>query len=380
VKKVAIVHDWLTGMRGGEKCLECFCELFPRADLYTLIHTKGSCSETIENMHIITSLVDKIPGKDRYYRHMLPLFPFAIERFILKDYDLVLSSSHCAAKGIIPGPDTLHVSYVHSPMRYVWDMYDDYFGKSKVGRAQALIIPFFATFLRTWDVASAARVDNFIANSYHVAKRIRKYYRRDATVIHPPVDVDKFRVSEKLGDYYLVVSAFAPYKRLDLAILAFNELGYRLKVVGTGQDEKRLKGLAGPNIEFLGWQPSDSLVDLYSGCKAFIFPGEEDFGITPLEAMASGRPVIAYAKGGALETVRGLGEDNPTGVFFKEQSVGALVKAVRDLEDNLACFDPLKIKEHSGRWARSRFKEEITKAIDGFQKDHGQGAHNNNNR
>jgi len=270
VKKVAIVHDWLTGMRGGEKCLECFCELFPRADLYTLIHTKGSCSETIENMHIITSLVDKIPGKDRYYRHMLPLFPFAIERFILKDYDLVLSSSHCAAKGIIPGPDTLHVSYVHSPMRYVWDMYDDYFGKSKVGRAQALIIPFFAMLLRTWDVASAARVDNFIANSYHVAKRIRKYYRRDATVIHPPVDVDKFRVSEKLGDYYLVVSAFAPYKRLDLAILAFNELGYRLKVVGTGQDEKRLKGLAGSNIEFLGWQTSDSLVDLYSGCKAFI--------------------------------------------------------------------------------------------------------------
>lgn len=371
--KIAIVHDWLTGMRGGEKCLECFCELFPHADLYTLIHTKGSCSETIENMHIVTSFVDSIPGKDRYYRHMLPLFPFAIERFILKDYDLVLSSSHCAAKGIIPGPYTLHVSYIHSPMRYVWDMYDDYFGKSRVNGAVGMIIPFFATFLRTWDVASSSRVDQFIANSYHVAKRIKKYYRRDATVIHPPVDVDRFRVSDAPGDYYLVVSAFAPYKRVDLAIQAFNKLGYRLKIVGTGQDEKRLRRLAGPKIEFLGWQSTSSLVDLYSRCKAFIFPGEEDFGITPLEAMASGRPVIAYARGGVLETVRGLGEDNPTGVFFKEQDIEAIVNAVKELEANPTSFDPLRIREHATRWSRDRFKHEIVKAIDDFKKVDGKG-------
>lgn len=366
--KVALVHDWLTGMRGGEKCLECLCELFPNADLYTLIHTKKNCSKTIEGMNIIASFVDRIPGKNRYYRHMLPIFPVAIERFILKDYDLILSSSHCVAKGIIPGPDSLHISYIHSPMRYVWDMYEDYFGADRINKIAGAAIPFIATYLRAWDVASSARVDHFIANSHHVARRIKKYYRRNARVIHPPVDLDRFKIADETDDYYLMVSAFAPYKRVDLAIDAFNHLGYRLKIVGTGQEEGRLKKIAGQNIEFLGWQSDDAIIDLYSKCKAFIFPGEEDFGITPLEAMASGRPVIAYAKGGALETIKGLNDENPTGVFFEEQSREALVSAIKEFEDNMERFSPLKIRAHASGWNRDRFKNEIMDAVSGFLK------------
>jgi glycosyltransferase involved in cell wall biosynthesis len=353
--KVALVHDWLNGMRGGEKCLECFCEIFPEADLFTLVHTKGKCSPIIENRRIITSFMNNIPGKDKYYRHMLPIMPVAIERFILKDYDLILSSSHCAAKGVIPGPDTHHISYVHSPMRYVWDMYEEYFGKGKAGKAARLIIPFFATYLRMWDVASSARVDHFIANSVHVAKRIKKYYRRESEVIHPPVDLDKFKISNDIDDYYLMLTAFAPYKRVDLAIEAFNKLGYKLKIVGNGQDERKLKDMASSNIEFLGWQPDESISQLYSRCKAFIFPGEEDFGITPLEAMASGRPVIAYARGGALETVCGIDGKNPTGIFFYEQTSESLISALKAYEINAVLFDPLSIKEHAKGWSKERF-------------------------
>lgn len=366
--KVALVHDWLTGMRGGEKCLECFCELFPQADLYTLIHTRGSCSPAIESMRITRSFVDSLPGKDRYYRHMLPLFPVAIERFILKDYDLILSSSHCVAKGIIPGPNSVHVSYVHSPMRYVWDMYDDYFGPDKVSAAVAMIVPFFATYLRTWDVASSARVDHFIANSGHVAKRIEKFYRRQARVIHPPVDLSRFNPAPEIGDYYLMVSAFAPYKRVDLAIEAFGELGYPLKIVGTGQEDARLRRLARPNIEFLGWQPDEALPGLYARCKAFIFPGEEDFGITPLEAMASGRPVIAYAKGGALETVRGDEQEDPTGVFFAAQTREDLIRAVQRFEEQMGRFDPERIRRHAASWSRERFMQDMRSTLEACTK------------
>ena len=362
--KVALIHDWLTGMRGGEKCLECFCELFPDADLYTLLHAKGRCSDIIEKMNIITSFIDRAPYKERCYRHMLPLFPVAIERFILKDYDLVLSSSHCVAKGIIPGPDALHVSYVHSPMRYVWDMYDDYFGKGRVNFIMDKIISFFATYLRTWDVVSSARVDHFIANSNHVARRIEKYYRRKASVIYPPVDIDRFRISDTTDDYYLIVSALVSYKKVNLAIEAFNQLGLPLKIVGTGPDEAMLKKMAGPTIEFLGWAQDGTLSDLYSRCKAFVFPGEEDFGITPLEAMASGRPVIAYAKGGALETVRGLELGNPTGVFFKEQSRDALVAAIEQFEKNPALFKTDAIRRHASGWSRNRFKEEVAGTLE----------------
>lgn len=356
--KVAIIHDWLTGMRGGEKVLEVFCELYPDADLYTLIHISGSTSKTIESMDIKTSYLQGIPGIAKRYRSFLPLFPHAIEGFDLKGYDIVLSSSHCVAKGVIPHPSTLHISYIHSPMRYVWDLYQEYFGKDRAGWFSRKAISIFAHYLRMWDVTSSARVDHFIANSGHVARRVEKYYRRSADVIYPPVDCSRFNISASADDFYLIVSAFAPYKRLDIAIEAFNNLGFPLKIIGEGQDEKRLRGLAKSNIEFLGWQKDNFISECYSRCKALIFPGEEDFGIVPLEAMASGRPVIAYGKGGALETVQVTGE-NPTGVFFLEQTPNALIEAVKTFEDNQERFNPSDIRNHALKFDREIFKERI---------------------
>jgi len=370
--RVAIIHDWLTGMRGGEKILEVFCELYPDADLYTLIHIPGSTSKTIESMNIKTSYLQKIPGIAKRYRSFLPLFPHAIEGFDLNGYDLVLSSSHCVAKGVIPPLGAMHISYIHSPMRYVWDLYQEYFGKDRAGWFLRKGISVFAHYLRIWDTTSSARVDHFIANSNHVARRIEKYYRRSADVIYPPVDCSRFNISEKDDDFYLIVSAFAPYKRLDIAIEAFNHLGLPLKVIGDGQDEKRLKGLARPNIEFLGWKKDDVLKEHYSKCKAIIFPGVEDFGIVPVEAMASGRPVIAYAKGGVLETVvplnqgpgiRGQGSDAPTGVFFYEQTVEALIEAVKIFEGNHDKFDKKGIRNHALSFDRKIFKEKLSAYI-----------------
>src|SRR3989338_5983552 len=350
--KVAIIHDWLTGMRGGEKCLEIFCELFPDADLYTLIHIPGSVSKTIEERNIKTSFIQKIPGVEKHYRSFLPLFPLAIEGFDLKGYDLILSSSHCVAKGIIPPPNAIHISYVHTPMRYVWDSYHHYFGKGRVNWFSGKVISIFAHYLRMWDATSSNRVDYFMANSNHVAKRIEKYYRRKSDVIYPPIDCNKFTLSEipqsphflkgGEGGFYLIVSAFAPYKRIDIAIEAFNRLGLRLKIIGEGQDEKRLKKFAKSNIEFLGRQHDNTLKEYYSKCKALIFPGEEDFGIVPVEAMASGRPVIAYGKGGALETVIPLNhksEEKPTGIFFYEQTPEVLIGAVKYFEKNQKIYN-----------------------------------------
>lgn len=360
--KTAIVHDWLTGMRGGEKVLEVFCEIFPDADIFTLMHIPGSVSKVIEDRNIKTSFIQSLPLSATRYRHYLPILPLAIEKFNMKGYDLIVSISHCVAKGIIPPPDALHISYVHSPMRYVWDMYEDYFGRGRAGWFSKAMLIIFAHYLRMWDVSSSSRVDYFIANSNHVAKRIEKYYRRTAEVIYPPVDCSKFEISDGVEDFYLMVSAFAPYKRIDLAIEVFNRLGLPLKVIGDGQVTKKIKRLAKSNVEFLGWQNDEILKSYYAKCKALIFPGEEDFGIVPLEAMSSGRPVIAYGRGGVLETVVPLNryqDKYPTGVFFYEQTPDALIEAVKLLEENQEIFNSDMIRSHALGFDREIFKKKV---------------------
>jgi glycosyltransferase involved in cell wall biosynthesis len=361
--KVALIHDWLTGMRGGERCLEVFCELFPQAHLYTLLHIPGSVSALIEKMPIKTSFIQNLPFAKKRYRKYLPLFPMAIERFNLKEYDLILSCSHCVAKGIIPPPDAPHISYMLTPMRYAWDMYGEYFG---AGRNRLILL--FIHYLRMWDVTSSQRVDNFLCISRHVRNRIMKYYRRDSEVIHPPVEISRFRPGNKKEDFFLIVSFLVPYKKINLAIEAFNRLGYPLRIIGTGPEEKRLRAIAKANIEFMGWQSDEVVAKNYSACRALIFPGEEDFGIVPVEAMGCGRPVIAYGRGGILETVIGYeqrrrGGKGATGLFFHEQSVGSLIDAVEWFNRVEREFDPSAIRRHALQWDREIFKENIKKSI-----------------
>src|SRR5262245_16639520 len=272
---VALVHDWLPGMRGGERCLEVFCELFPDADLFTLLHVPGSVAPLIERRRVVTSFVQRLPDAARGYRRYLPLFPLAVSRFDLGGYDLVLSSSHAVAKGVRVPAGALHVCYCFTPMRYVWDLYPDYFGPS-AGALTRAVMPLVAAALRRWDRRTAAGVRHFVAISRFVADRIRLAYGRAAEVIYPPVDVARFRIDESPGDFYLVVSALTPYKRIDLAVEAANRLERRLLVVGTGPEERRLRALAGPRVEFLGWRDDAEVAELYARCRALIFPTVED--------------------------------------------------------------------------------------------------------
>ena len=358
--KVALVHDWLTGMRGGEKVLEVFCELFPDAPIYTLLHNVGTLSPAIERHRIVTSFVQHLPKVAKGYRNYLPLFPTAIEAFNFAGYDLILSSSHCVAKGVIPHAGTTHICYIHTPMRYVYEMYDQYFGPDRMGRLKRILIPFFANYLRTWDMATTNRVDHFIANAENVRRRVQRHYRRDAAVIWPPVDTQHFTLSTKTEEFYLIISALAPYKRVDLAIEAVARLDRPLIIVGTGPERARLEQAAqGKNVKFIGWQSNDQLRDWYGRCRALLFPGEEDFGIVPLEAQACGKPVIAYGRGGALETV----VDGKTGVFFPEQTVESLVTALKRFEDIERDFEPAKIREHALKFDRAQFKQRMTDFI-----------------
>jgi len=352
--KIALVHDWLTSQRGGEKVLEIFAEIFPDAPIYTLLHFKGSQVEEIEKRAIRTSFIQRLPFLKKKYRSYLPLFPLATELFNLQEYDLVISSSHCVAKGIIPRPDALHICYVHSPMRYIWNHYFSYFSHEKMGVFSRFLIPPIIHYLRLWDESSSHRVDHFVANSMAVAQRIQKYYRRKATVIHPPVDTQFFQPSENEGDYYLIVSALVPYKMIQLAIEAFNRKGWTLKIVGEGPCYKKLKKMARDNIHFLGSIDADELLLLYQGARALIMAGEEDFGIAALESQSCGVPIIAYGRGGALETVI----PKKTGIFFSRLTVESIIHALDKFET--FTFNKCIIRDNALKFSRDIFKESIS--------------------
>jgi glycosyltransferase involved in cell wall biosynthesis len=371
--KVALVHDWLTGMRGGEHCLTGLCELYPDADIYTLLHVRGSVSATIEQHRICSSFIQRLPLARTHYRYYLPLFPSAIESFDLSGYDLIVSSSHCVAKGVRVPTGTCHISYIYTPMRYIWDQYEVYFGSGRSPLVRA-VMRLLRERLQNWDRKSSSRVHRFVAISEHVAQRVERWYGRRATVVYPPVDWSSFRTFTEHEDFFLIVTAFAPYKRVDLAIQAFNRLGLRLKIIGSGQDMRRLRALAGPTVDLLGWQPDESVRNHYARCRALIFPGEEDFGIVPLEAMSSGKPVIAFGKGGVVETVNPLHGPTrfpnrpPTGIFFYEQTIESLMEALETFEKQSRTFDPNSIRAHVQTFDRPVFKACLREAIEqGFQ-------------
>ncbi len=340
--------------------LEVQCELFPDAHLYTLVHNPGTLSPQIARMDIRTTFLDRLPFKTDRYRNYLPLMPRAIESLDFTPYDLLISTSHAVAKGAIPAHGALHICYCNTPMRYIWDQYDEYFGKGRAGFLSRTAMKLVAPSLRKWDVRTSNRVHHFLANSANVAERIGRIYGREAEVLHAPVNTQMFGLSRRDDGYFLMVTALVPYKRVELAIKACTALGLELRIAGKGPERERLAGMAGPTVKFLGWRSDEELAELYAGCRALIFPGEEDFGIVPLEAMASGKPVIAYGKGGALETVVGSGRHR-TGLFFNEPTVDSLVDALKRFHS--LRFDPKVLRRRAEEFSRERFKERLGSRI-----------------
>jgi glycosyltransferase involved in cell wall biosynthesis len=360
-ERVVLVHDWLTGMRGGEKCLEPLCRRWPGARLYTLLHKRGSVSSAIESVRITPSPLNRLPKVERYYRFLLPVMPF-VAGWRITGADLVVSLSHAVAKSARPPKGAPHVCYCFTPMRYAWHMKDAYFRTTGLlGRLKARAIDTLLARIRTWDRRTAERVSHFVAISNTVRDRIRDCYGRDAVVIYPPVDTDFYTPSNQpREDFYLVVSALAPYKRFDLAIEACTRLGKKLVVIGSGQHAAKLKAAAGPNVSFLGWQPDEVIRDHLRRAKALLFPGEEDFGIVPLEAQACGCPVIGFARGGLTETVRPLGTaSEPTGVFFAEQAPDAAAEAIERFERDADRFDPRAARRQAVMFRKERFENEL---------------------
>ncbi len=378
--RVALVHDWLTGMRGGEKCLEVLCEMFPQADLYTLVHRRGSVSRAIEARRIHESWIARMPGGRSHYRWYVPLYPLAVESFDLSDYDLVVSLSHCVAKGALTRSDALHVCYCFTPVRYFWDLYPRYFGPGKGNAVSRLVGPWVAHRFRIWDRVSSDRVDLFIADSKHVRDRIAKHYRRPSKVVYPPVDAEYFTPGEEPDgppasaapagaddSPFLVVSALVPYKGTELAIRVANRRGFPLRVVGTGPEGKRLRSIAGPTVRFDDWLSMEALRDAYRGCRALIQAHEEDFGIAPLEAMACGRPVVALRRGGAAEVVA-----PGTGILFDDESESGLEGAIEEF--TRLRFDPERLRRHAQTFDRAvyreRMEETLRDALEAFQNRH----------
>lgn len=351
--RVAIVHYWLVSAAGGEKVVQSLLNVFPDADVFTLVADPEVARSVIGDRRLVTSMLQRIPFSRKIYRKLLPLMPAAIENLDLSGYDLILSSESGPAKGVLPPLGAIHICYCHTPMRYIWDHFWEY--RKESGLLARLMLSTFVARLRMWDFLSAARVDEFIANSSHVAKRISQYYRRSATVIAPPVDTDEFTVSDQVEDYYLVTGRHVGYKKINLAIAACERLGRRLVITGTGPETADLKKMAGPNTTFVGQCSFAELKGYYARARAFLMPGEEDFGIAPVEAMASGRPVIALGRGGALDTViEGL-----SGVLFAEPTVDGLCGAIERFEQQESTFDPGKVRAHALKFSRQQFEESI---------------------
>ncbi|MCC6485819.1 MAG: glycosyltransferase [Armatimonadetes bacterium] len=362
--KVALVAERLNVMAGAEKHLLALADVFPDAPIYTALYTPHTMPEDFRRKDIRVSFAQRVPGAAKYHQRFLPVFMLAFEQFDLSEFDVVISINHACAKSVITRPKTLHVCICCSPMRYAWDMYHDYLRDSGKGRIFKSIAALTMAHARNWDVRTANGVDKFVAISRHVASRIRKYYRRDSVVIYPPVECDRFVISDKQDDYFLMVSRLAPYKKVDLAVEAFNRLGLPLLVIGEGEQQSRLKAIAGNNIRFLKGQTDQEVAEAYQRCRAFVFPGEEDFGITPVEAQAAGRPVIAFARGGATETVK----DGVSGVFFQEQTVESLMDAVRRFEATE--FDPVAVRANAMTFDRSVFMTSIARFVEDSYRDH----------
>jgi glycosyltransferase involved in cell wall biosynthesis len=358
--RIALIHDWLTGMRGGEYVLEAIAELLPGCELFTLLYVPSSVSPTLSTLKRHTSALQKMPQAEKRYRHYLPLMPRWIEQFDLGAFDLVVSSSHCVAKGVRKAPDAVHVSYVHAPMRYMWDRFDDYFGPGRasfpVRVAAKLVRPAF----QRWDrkVSQADRVDALVANSRFIAGEIETVYGRKSDVVYPFADTRRFTIDRQPSPRYLMVGAFAPYKRMDLAIEAFNRMKLPLTVIGGGQDLDRAKKMAGPTVEFLGSLSNQAVADFLAKCRAFIFPGKEDFGISVVEALVAGAPVIAFGEGGASETVTA-----ESGVLFRPQTVEALIQAVLKIENGDVRISPEKCHARGSEFTKERFQREFSHVI-----------------
>ncbi|MGZ9586218.1 glycosyltransferase [Paenibacillus marinisediminis] len=353
---LAIVHDYINQHGGAERVLEAFMERYPESPIYTLISNLDKMPESFKHADIRNSFVQKLPLAQKHYKKMLSLLPLAVEQFDLREYEVVLSTSSAFAKGVITNTSQTHVCYCHTPMRYVWDLYHQYMAELR-NPIFKFVLPRVLHKIRLWDQATAQRVDYFIANSNNVAKRIHKYYGRESVVIHPPVSTEQFTRSDQIEDYFLIVSRLIPYKRIDLIIEAFNQLKWPLVIIGDGYDRKRLESLAGSTITFMGYQSDEVIAQYYSRCRAFILGGEEDFGITPLEAQASGRPVLAYGKGGALETVI----QGETGLFFEEPTVTSVVRRVQDISS--IEFDSVRIQQHAHTFNKQQFIERINEFV-----------------
>jgi glycosyltransferase involved in cell wall biosynthesis len=365
--KIAIVHDWLVTYAGAERVLEQLLILYPDADLFSIVSfLPENQKHFILNKHVNTSFIQKLPLARRMYRQYLPLMPLAVEQFDLSKYDLVISSSHAVAKGVITGPDQLHLSYIHSPIRYAWDLQHQYLKESGLNKGiKGSIAKWLLHNMRLWDYRTANGVNAVAANSQFIANRIWKIYRRKATVIYPPVEVHQFEMSRNKEDFYLTASRMVPYKKMDMIVEAFASMpDKKLIVIGDGPDYAKIKAKASSNVTLLGYITSEELKDYMQKARAFVFAAEEDFGITPVEAQACGTPVIAFGKGGALETIRNLSKEQPTGIFFKEQTVPSLIEAIREFELRSDEVTPENCRANAMRFSSEIFREQFKQYVD----------------